>query len=834
MSQSNLFIKSSLFLIMALSVFSCSVQPSPVSSDTGQGKDQNSILNEAAAGTSTWVYVGTDGKLNYTLLNKARIMDFSRAGFSGGGVALPNVPTVMTLSPNSGDNTAAIQSALDKIASLPADAHGMRGALQLSAGTFNITGTLTIKASGVVLRGSGNQANGTIIKAGSTPITFLKTTSAVNYQLSGSPVPILKNFVPNGSTSIPVSSTAGFSVGDWIAINIPITAEWIHLMGMDTLVRNGAAQTWIKPGNWYCYRQISAIGNGVLMIDTPLSRPIDPAYTSGTVSHVSLNGFLYNIGIENLSAEGAPNNQPISSAQYQFLVLNGVINGWVKNVAVKNCANTVNIDGGSRQITVKKVSSIRTYLPNSGAGYATDFSIGNGVQVLFINCSVNGTDGFAFVTQSGVDGPNVLLNCTATGNGSYMPHQRWATGLLLDGINAPNGDISFMNRGTMGSGQGWTIGYAVAWNCNTKSLRVDLPPGSANWAIGCIAGTVNSPLPKGYFESLNSHVSINSLYLAQLSERLGPQAVNAVTNDNNTDTAGPAGYTFCANEDQSYTFNQIVDLAYGANGKFNYTNSVTGTILFNNATFGDPITGIAKKGYYKVSSKPVVTIPAKIEAENYVNMAGIQTEACAEGTLDVGWIDTGDWFEYNINVQTAGSYIVEYRVASQFATGKVALIVGGTTLASTDIPNTSAWQNWTTVSTTISLTAGQKVLRLSASGGAWNINWFNVKAAAASSSSAIQSSSKSSAASSSGTASSSGVNYTVVTAPFSFDGAGTYHWKIANIPAYVNNWSTASVKINGMDVTGLYKSPDQLPAKQGGYYYIDYTGSVSWSHFEVK
>ena len=58
-------------------------------------------------------------------------------------------------------------------------------------------------------------------------------------------------------------------------------------------------------------------------------------------------------------------------------------------------------------------------------------------------------------------------------------------------------------------------------------------------------------------------------------------------------------------------------------------------------------------------------------------MAGIQTEACAEGTLDVGWIDTGDWFEYNINVQTAGSYIVEYRVASQFATGKVALIVGG-------------------------------------------------------------------------------------------------------------------------------------------------------------
>jgi len=62
----------------------------------------------------------------------------------------------------------------------------------------------------------------------------------------------------------------------------------------------------------------------------------------------------------------------------------------------------------------------------------------------------------------------------------------------------------------------------------------------------------------------------------------------------------PTGYTWCANENDSYTFNQTVDTAYGANGSYNYRTGVSGTITFNNATFGDPAYGVAKAGYYKV------------------------------------------------------------------------------------------------------------------------------------------------------------------------------------------------------------------------------------------
>ena len=41
-----------------------------------------------------------------------------------------------------------------------------------------------------------------------------------------------------------------------------------------------------------------------------------------------------------------------------------------------------------------------------------------------------------------------------------------------------------MNRGEMGSGHGWAMGWGVAWNNLAKSYLIQMPPGSANWSIG--------------------------------------------------------------------------------------------------------------------------------------------------------------------------------------------------------------------------------------------------------------------------------------------------------------------------------------------------------------
>lgn len=68
-------------------------------------------------------------------------------------------------------------------------------------------------------------------------------------------------------------------------------------------------------------------------------------------------------------------------------------------------------------------------------------------------------------------------------------------------------------------------------------------------------------------------------------------------------SGGPAGYTFCANENQRCNFSGTKDVAYGANGSFNYKYNITGGIDCNNGTFGDPISGVGKACYTKDSSQ---------------------------------------------------------------------------------------------------------------------------------------------------------------------------------------------------------------------------------------
>src|SRR5213075_852253 len=113
-------------------------------------------------------------------------MDFSYAGYRGGGVALPVVPVVETVRPSGGDDTAAIQMAIDAVSRRPLmTPGGVRGAVLLAAGKYRTTGTLTIAASGVVLRGSGSTAAGTEIDLTDRSHLFLRIAGGGSLQASG-------------------------------------------------------------------------------------------------------------------------------------------------------------------------------------------------------------------------------------------------------------------------------------------------------------------------------------------------------------------------------------------------------------------------------------------------------------------------------------------------------------------------------------------------------------------------------------------------------------------------------------------------------------------------
>ena len=99
---------------------------------------------------------------------------------------------------------------------------------------------------------------------------------------------------------------------------------------------------------------------------------------------------------------------------------------------------------------------------------------------------------------------------------------------------------------------------------------------------------------------------IAQYYVGLITELPGCTETPTPTPDPNA-PVGPEGYTYCADEGVSVTFDMYVNVAYGADGNFNYLYEVTGTITFDNDTFGDPIHGTVKHGFYQVGGTPTPT-----------------------------------------------------------------------------------------------------------------------------------------------------------------------------------------------------------------------------------
>jgi len=139
------------------------------------------------------------------------------------------------------------------------------------------------------------------------------------------------------------------------------------------------------------------------------------------------------------------------------------------------------------------------------------------------------------------------------------------------------------------------------------------------------------------------------------------------------------------------------------------------------------------------SATPVVdncsyaALPARVRAETYCQMSGVQTEPTSDtgGGSNVGYIDAGDWMSYTVNVPSAATYTVQYRVASANGGGLFQLERGGggATYGSLAVPATGGWQNWTTISHNVALPAGKQTIALRAIQGGFNVNWLDINLA---------------------------------------------------------------------------------------------------------
>jgi hypothetical protein len=469
---------------------------------------------------SEWAFGEADHRLHYRYDARGNsIMDFSSAGYRAGGVKLPSAIATQRLLPASGDNTARIQAALDNAT----------GALVLATGKYEIAGTLSITRSGVVLRGE----RGAVIRLTGKPHPFLEIHGAGTWREEGPAAPVLDAYVAAGASTFRVRGASAFHTGDRVLVLRPVTTEWIHFMGMDTLARDSQPETWIRAGSVIrTDRVVESVEGDRITLDVPLSDALDSQFTAASLVRYSFPARITEVGVEGLRIEAPFEDAPITGPPYTALRMDAVEDGWARDLEIRETQNGgIVIGPGAKRLTLTNLR-ITHSSAHSNSAAPPDFAL-QGTQILLDRCRVTGEGTWPVVTQSELTGPVVVLNFTAD-HGGVAAHQGWATGLLVDGGNFPGGTeripgVAFSNRATAGSGYGWDIGWAVAWNVNSPFLLVQPPPGALNWCIGCIGTPVKiSSTPNGIFDSLGKRVEPASLYLQQLRDRLGPDAVGNI------------------------------------------------------------------------------------------------------------------------------------------------------------------------------------------------------------------------------------------------------------------------------------------------------------------
>jgi beta-glucosidase-like glycosyl hydrolase len=98
------------------------------------------------------------------------------------------------------------------------------------------------------------------------------------------------------------------------------------------------------------------------------------------------------------------------------------------------------------------------------------------------------------------------------------------------------------------------------------------------------------------------------------------------------------------------------------------------------------------------------------------------------GAYDMGWTTPGQWFNYTVEVATAGIYTVSFRVASPYGITDGLHIdsSSGTNLTgSVAVPDTGGYETWTTVTASITLAAGEQTLTVDQDSNGWNFHYMS-------------------------------------------------------------------------------------------------------------
>lgn len=458
------------------------------------------------------------GKITYEADEKGnQVLDFSYCGYRQSADSIPLVSGVIYIPHTPTNASASIQRAIDRLAMLPPDSKGQRGAVILAQGVYELDKSIIINSSGIVLRGSNKKQ--TILKK-----TGYERGSAIYIRGKNNAVlldtaRITSSYVPVNAMQFEVSRGNLFRAGDRIKITRPSTAQWIGSIGCDIFGGGISALGW-KPGDadivWD--RKVVSVSGNTITIDAPITTAIDAKFGLATVSRFTHADRISESGVENLTliSDYNQNNQKDEDHCWNGISVENAENCWIRQVDFRHFAGSaVILQESAMQITVE---DCRAYQPVSEiGGHRRIIFYTFGQLNLFQRCySEYGIHDFAAGYCAA--GPNAFVQCQTYLSKSFSGSVgSWASGLLFDIVNIDGNNLSLKNLEQDKNGTGWNSANSMLWQCTAARIDCYSPSADApNSAFGSWAQYSGN----GNWAESNNHVQPRSLFYAQLSERL--------------------------------------------------------------------------------------------------------------------------------------------------------------------------------------------------------------------------------------------------------------------------------------------------------------------------
>lgn len=423
--------------------------------------------------------------------------DYSYCGYQASEAAIPMLPIKAVVPATDQDATASIQAALDYVASLPVDEQGFRGAVLLEKGTYRISQTLWIKASGVVLRGSGISSEGTeLLSTSRDRLTMIRVKGQGDYTYHKDKSAQVVATAPVGAMSLSLSEQV-FRQGDMISIQQFPNVSW--------------------------ERKVTDVKGKTIHLDAPITYELT-SDKPAVVSLMSWPGRLEGVGIENLRINSLYDETNLMDENHAWIgiALENVRDAWVRAVEFRHLAGSaVFVAETASRITVQDCKSLEP-ISEIGAQRRYSFYV-KGSQVL---CQrIQAEEGYHDFAVAASHGPNAFVQCW-----SLMPYsysgcvESWSSGVLFDICSVSGNALRTNIPNYADAFAGWTTTNTTFWN-STASMVSCVKPQVAgnNYAYGAW-GQFNG---RGHWESPNSHVNPWSLYYTQLERRLGKASPEA-------------------------------------------------------------------------------------------------------------------------------------------------------------------------------------------------------------------------------------------------------------------------------------------------------------------